>query len=205
MGVHDKMIQDQIWVRTHNSADNVSDQRTLGQHYLYYATPNAAERIEMSYRSIGRIHDWDMEKYRLGKKPSDKGNRRRFFKNFARFVKNPLGYLFWKNQRKLSNLPFTVTMIGTSFVVYFLSLRAYTNSRQQMEDTWYFMGAEKISNDFQSSLYGPARDAVPNTNIWSFTYTYPQDSDFQINPVYKQNYRRYFDNMGYGELGTQNQ
>lgn len=50
----------------------------------------------MSYRTLGRTFDWDMEKYRMGSKPSDKGNRRRFLKNSARFVKNPAAYLYWK-------------------------------------------------------------------------------------------------------------
>ena len=198
MGIHDKMIQDQIWVRTHNSADNVSEQRTHGQHYLYYSTPNARERIEMSYRSIGRAFDWDMEKYRLSKKPSDKGNRRRFLKNLARFVKNPFGYTFWKNYHRLHNLPMTLSLIGVSFVTYFFAMRNLTESGRMREDTMYYMGAERISNDFQDSLYNPTRAAVPNTNVWCMTYTYPIDSDFQINPVYKQNYRRYFDQIPYG-------
>jgi hypothetical protein len=50
----------------------------------------------MSYRSLGKSYDWELEKYRMASKPSDTGNKRRFFKNFARFVKHPLGYTYWK-------------------------------------------------------------------------------------------------------------
>lgn len=50
----------------------------------------------MSYRSLGKAYDWELEKYRMAAKPADVGNRRRFFKNLARFVKNPIGYTYWK-------------------------------------------------------------------------------------------------------------
>lgn len=53
----------------------------------------------MSYRSLGQSCDWELEKYRMAAKSSDKGNRRRFFKNFARLVKNPFGYSYWKGYR----------------------------------------------------------------------------------------------------------
>lgn len=32
----------------------------------------------------------------MQKKFIDRGNKRRFFKNFFRFVKHPLGYAYWK-------------------------------------------------------------------------------------------------------------
>jgi len=48
---------------------------------------------------MGKQYDWELEKFRLGKKPVDKGNKRRGFKNFFRFVKNPLGYISWKTYR----------------------------------------------------------------------------------------------------------
>lgn len=50
----------------------------------------------MSYRTLGRTFNWDLEKYRMGPKPADKGNRRRFLKNSARFIKNPISYIYWK-------------------------------------------------------------------------------------------------------------
>ena len=32
----------------------------------------------------------------MQKKFPDRGNKRRFFKNLFRFIKHPIGYLYWK-------------------------------------------------------------------------------------------------------------
>ena len=53
----------------------------------------------MMYRSMGRQHDWELEKFRVGKKYPDRGNKRRVLKNLVRFVKNPMGYVWWKTYR----------------------------------------------------------------------------------------------------------
>ena len=52
---------------------------------------------------MGRKFDWDLEKYRISEKPADKGNRRRVMKNLSRFVKNPIGYTYWKMKGTLKN------------------------------------------------------------------------------------------------------
>ena len=54
---------------------------------------------------MGKQYDWELEKFRLGKKPIDKANKRRGFKNFFRFVKNPLGYISWKTYRWINPSP----------------------------------------------------------------------------------------------------
>ena len=51
-----------------------------------------------------------MEKFRAGKKPIDKGNKKRGFKNFFRLVKHPLGYLGWKSYRWFNPLPKMLTL-----------------------------------------------------------------------------------------------
>lgn len=96
---HEKMNSDYIWVRNHSTADTGPQPRTHGYHYLYYHVPNAQERIEMAWRSLGRQYDWDLEKFRLAKKPVDQGNKRRIWKNFFRLVKNPGGFIYWKTYR----------------------------------------------------------------------------------------------------------
>lgn len=53
----------------------------------------------MIYRSIGKTYDWELEKFRLGKKFVDKGNKRRLFRNAARFAKHPLAYITWSLSR----------------------------------------------------------------------------------------------------------
>lgn len=76
----------------------------------------------MSYRTMGRKFDWDLEKYRLSAKSSDKGNRRRLMKNLTRFVKNPFGYSYWKLKGKLKNRNFIVlvAMIYGTYAIYSL-------------------------------------------------------------------------------------
>ena len=80
----------------------------------------------MSYRSVGRAHDWDIEKYRKSGKGADKGNRRRFMKNVARIIKNPLGYVYWKFNGGKTNVTFLPLFVFGSFAtyVYFYAMRA---------------------------------------------------------------------------------
>lgn len=89
------METDHIWIKN-NPKNPVYNYNNYGQHFLNQNDTNYKEQLEMSYRSMGRAHDWDIEKYRKGDKGSDKGNRRRFMKNVARFIKNPYGYTYWK-------------------------------------------------------------------------------------------------------------
>lgn len=73
-------------------------------------------------RSMGKQYDWELEKFRLSKKPTDRGNKRRGFKNFFRLVKNPLGYIGWKTHRWMNPLPKMVTLgafLYWSTVVYY--------------------------------------------------------------------------------------
>mmetsp|Transcript_37950 Transcript_37950/g.58756 ORF Transcript_37950/g.58756 Transcript_37950/m.58756 type:complete len:101 (-) Transcript_37950:438-740(-) len=95
----DRMNSDYIWVRDHTAADSWAQARTHGYNYLYYHAPNKMERTEMIYRSMGAQHDWELEKFRLGKKYPDRGNKRRLIKNALRLFKNPAGYLFWKSYK----------------------------------------------------------------------------------------------------------
>lgn len=87
----------------------------------------------MSYRSMGRAHDWDLEKYRKGNKGSDKGNRRRFMKNFARIVKNPAGYFYWKinaGKTPLTLLPIMIFGSIASYAFYYSSKAKEEKSRK---------------------------------------------------------------------------
>lgn len=69
---------------------------------------------------MGKTYDWELEKYWMASKSSDIGNRRRFFKNLARFIKNPFGYAYWKSYRltsgtNLLNMFFGLTIIGSFY------------------------------------------------------------------------------------------
>lgn len=79
---------------------------------------------------MGRQYDWELEKFRLSKKPTDRGNKRRGFKNFFRFVKNPIGYISWKTIHWVTPLPKLLTLAG---ILYWGAVM------------WYWKG---ISNDY---------------------------------------------------------
>lgn len=59
---------------------------------------------------MGKPYDWEMEKFRAGRKPIDKGNKKRGFKNFFRLIKNPLGYISWKTSFWFNPLPKLLTL-----------------------------------------------------------------------------------------------
>ena len=70
----------------------------------------------MSYRQVMSRFAGDGEKYRASPKGADRGNARRVVKNAVRFVKNPVGYLFWKNPFKKSGISIIWTMMGVTFL-----------------------------------------------------------------------------------------
>jgi hypothetical protein len=94
MSSQNKMASDYLWVR-HAPIEEGLKVKNHGLNYLYNRAPNRIERLEMVYRSLGKTYDWELEKFRLAKKPVDKGNKKRLFRNIARFIKHPLGYVGW--------------------------------------------------------------------------------------------------------------
>ena len=101
--LQEKMQTDYTWIRS-APAENPR-QRVHGYNYIYNNAPNKFERLEMIYRSIGKQFDWELEKFRQSKKNIDRGNKRRFFKNVFRFIKNPGGYIYWKTFRLAEHNP----------------------------------------------------------------------------------------------------
>lgn len=103
--------------------------RNHGFHYLYNRAPNSVERLEMTYRSIGKQYDWELEKFRLGRKTVDKGNKRRLVRNLSRFVKHPVAYITYRLQRYLlacqpRALP---VLIGLAFLGALYEWKQHTN------------------------------------------------------------------------------
>jgi hypothetical protein len=86
---------------------------------LYKNVPNANERLEATFRSLGREYEWDLEKYRSTAKGVDKGNKRRFFKNALRFAKNPIGYAYWGVGKRFAStrlLGASLAVLGVTFM-----------------------------------------------------------------------------------------
>lgn len=115
------MASDYLWVR-HAPVEEGSKVKNHGYHYLYNRAPNNIERLEMIYRSMGKTYDWELEKFRLGRKFVDKGNKRRMYRNFARFVKHPLAYISWATARwHLASTPrvlFCLMAVTWGFALY---------------------------------------------------------------------------------------
>ena len=74
---------------------------------------------------MGKQYDWELEKVRLGKKGIDKANKKRGFKNFFRFVKNPFGYIAWKTYRWVTPSPLMLTY---GAILYWASVIYYWKS-----------------------------------------------------------------------------
>lgn len=121
MSTQAKMNADYLWVR-HAPIEQGMKFRNHGQYFPYERAPNRIERMEMTYRSLGKAYDWELEKYRLSRKPVDKGNKRRFFRNVFRFIKHPMAYITWTAARwhMAYRARIIVTMILFTFASGFL-------------------------------------------------------------------------------------
>eukprot|EP00357_Protocruzia_adherens_P019823 CAMPEP_0115003836 /NCGR_PEP_ID=MMETSP0216-20121206/18852_1 /TAXON_ID=223996 /ORGANISM="Protocruzia adherens, Strain Boccale" /LENGTH=211 /DNA_ID=CAMNT_0002369725 /DNA_START=30 /DNA_END=665 /DNA_ORIENTATION=- len=70
--------------------------KTHGIHYFMPGVSNQFERAVAIHRAIGKDNNGDISKWMQSKKGVDRGEAWRVMKNLSRFVKNPLGYLYWK-------------------------------------------------------------------------------------------------------------
>jgi len=140
---------------------------------------------------MGKQYDWELEKYRLGKKPVDKGNKKRGLKNFFRLVKNPFGYIAWKSHRMMWPMP---KMLTYASVFYVFSILYYwkgiseeykeidnvlTNLGKNVEGTSGRMKGYHSRTQLHrlNSIEGPMR-----------THFYPEL--VTLNPTWKQNIRK---------------
>ena len=197
MKLHDKMAMDQLWVRNHSYHDKFSIYKPYGQYFMLFNAPNFQERIEMSYRSIGKKYDWDLEKYRSNKKPSDKGGRRRLLKNFSKFMKNPTGYLMHRYAKYMLRVRFPVVLFTVMTLWSVNNLIWETRQRDSTERYIQSLGGTPEKSSFQFNLH---RDGGRGLNTFSFfkvMYNKPRSENLVVNPTYRQNYRLYFDRMDY--------
>ena len=188
---YQQLQQDASWTMPNPATDAYLNTRTHGHIYVNEYAPNYDERMEMTYRSLGRQYDWDMEKFRIGNKPADKGNKRRFFRNAFRFIKNPFGASFWRLRwfqlrgRPLKALfyaifPFTFTMaylqtIEDNRIVHFY---------KAMGDTINGYGYEDMMDQ-------PNRTLVRYNFFLSFGMTFIQPRHIGVNPTYEFNYLKH--------------
>ena len=194
MGIHDKMIADQVWVRPHSTADKAPP-KSMGQYFFLYQAPNFRERIEMSFRSLGRQFDWDLEKYRMSRKPADKGNRRRLARNIVRIFKNPSGYFFWKTWKwnRYPRLP--LFMLIVSFPWYFMHSVNISEQNERKMHWVKIQGGTRPESFLQQGEDRDSKRNIPMTFLWQCTYSHLPASFLVANPTYNQNYRLYMDRM----------
>ena len=70
----------------------------------------------------------------MGKKGVDRGNKKRAFKNFFRFLKNPISYTIWKTDRFFPAVP---RMIPTMFILTWIAaiweMKKYSEATQNID------------------------------------------------------------------------
>lgn len=88
----------------------------------------------MIYRSLGKQYDWELERFRLARKQIDRGNKRRIYKNLFRFIKNPMGYFFWKTYRLRSMHAPRWMVVGIVFSII-SQIHRYTNNSMTVQLT----------------------------------------------------------------------
>ena len=193
------MAADQLWVRSHSYHDKFTIYRTQGQHFPIYSAPNLDERVEMSYRTIGKMFDWDLEKFRLGRKHSDKGNRRRLVKNISKFIKNPVGYVLWRFGDRLKHTRMLVIIFYVGFIIHFNSLVRDSRGNEKKQLWIQSMGGTPESSALASNEYRQTKIGVPMLPLYNLIYARANADQIVVNPTYRQNYRLYFDRMDYSE------
>uniref|UniRef100_A0A7S3CUC5 Uncharacterized protein n=1 Tax=Strombidium rassoulzadegani TaxID=1082188 RepID=A0A7S3CUC5_9SPIT len=116
-------------------------QRLTGIEGFMYGNPNMNERADMIGRALAKETDGDFTKFVMKTaKPRDMAQKWRMFKNIARFVKNPFGYLFWKQMTITSQNRFRLTWflliwhLYQSFALYMLT----KNKKEGMIHKWYW-------------------------------------------------------------------
>ncbi len=198
MGIHDKMIADQVWVRPHSTHDKATP-KSMGQYFFMYQAPNFRERIEMSYRALGKQFDWDLEKYRLSRKPADKGNRRRLVKNIVKICKNPGGYFLWKtfNWGNFMRLP--IAFVLMSLPLYFIQTAYYAELSKGRQEWIRIQGGIPPESILIPTKNRDSKRNIPMTFLWQCTYSHLPASFLVANPNYNQNFRLYFDRMPFAQ------
>lgn len=140
---------------------------------------------------MGKQYDWELEKYRLGKKSIDKGNKKRFFKNAFRFIKNPFGYIAWKTTRWTSPTPklltYTAILYWAAVIYYWKSI---SNDYKEIDTvlTKYGKNVEGTSGRMkgyhnQKPFHNPNMIEGPMR-----THFFPEL--VTLNPTWKQNIRK---------------
>ena len=114
-------------------------QRLTGIEGLFHGVPNINERADMIGRALAKETDGDFTKFVQGmKKPRDEAQKMRAFKNIARFIKNPLGYMYWKIEPFHAQNRIRIVWILMFYHLYssFLLYVMVKNKKEGMIEHW---------------------------------------------------------------------
>ena len=97
--------------------------------------------VVWEFRALAKDTDGDFGKFvNSTKKPRDEAQRWRAFKNIARFVKNPVGYIYWKmdpffaQNRVRVMWGFVIFHLWSSFLLYVM----IKNKKEKMIEHWRY-------------------------------------------------------------------
>jgi hypothetical protein len=148
--------------------------------------------ISITYhRSIGKQYDWELEKYRLGKKGIDRANKKRGFKNLFKFIKNPYGYFYWRTVKNLPTMPKTMVVSFVAlWVLAIWQMKAYSVAVDKVDQQLTLYG--KNVEGSQGRMKGfHKRTAVITPNFWDAFFRSPLNANqIEINPTWRQNIRK---------------
>jgi len=141
---------------------------------------------------MGKTYDWELEKFRLGRKFVDKGNKRRLFRNFARFVKHPLAYITWSIARwQLASPPrILFCMMALAWAA---SLYEWTTHSKRIQAHDEFLLASGKNIEGMSGRYTGFHDKKPlrGPSAFDLWFRVPiTPNQIIINQTWKQNIRK---------------
>ena len=140
---------------------------------------------------MGKQYDWELEKYRLSKKPIDKANKRRGFKNLFRLIKNPFGYISWKTYRWVTPLPKLMTL---GFVFYWVGMLYYwktiSNEYKELDDVLMNYGKNVEGTSGRMKGYHNRKNFHSVNMIEGPMRTHFTPDMVTLNPTWKQNIRK---------------
>ena len=133
-----------------------------------------------------------MEKFRLGRKPIDRGNKKRLVKNLMRFIKNPLGYVYYKMAPFMlaSNPRIIPVLIGLAFFCALYEWKKHSNQIKAYDDILLGYGKNV---EGMSGRYGGFHDKkmLRGPTNFDMLFRVPIENDqIVINPTWKQNLRK---------------
>eukprot|EP01017_Pseudomicrothorax_dubius_P028919 TRINITY_DN3476_c0_g1_i1.p1 TRINITY_DN3476_c0_g1~~TRINITY_DN3476_c0_g1_i1.p1 ORF type:complete len:214 (-),score=45.80 TRINITY_DN3476_c0_g1_i1:101-742(-) len=194
MSTHERMVTDYVWIRDHSQADSWAKARTHGYNYLYYHAPNKSERLEMIHRSIGKQYDWELERFRASKKYPDRGNKKRLFKNFFRFLKHPIGMIYWRSYKfRLAKGRAQTTFLAWAMILSVVALKKQS-WRNRKKDHFLLLSGENVEGSkvnpigYNHQEWGPM--ILP---LHTFMFQPLQGRKVTVNPARDQVYRKYFE------------